>query len=55
MWQDSELQSCQRFATSTELTREMLEVFVQSIRIDSNGALDITWNFRDYIDTGIPQ
>ena len=55
MWRDSELQSCQRFAASTELTREMLEVFVQSIRIDSNGALNITWNFRDYIDTGIPQ
>lgn len=53
--EDTELQSCQRFAAATELTREMLEEFIQVIRVYNNGAIEIVWNFKDYNDDSIPQ
>ena len=41
------LPSCGRFLL--ELTREMLEEFIQVVRVYDNGALEIVWNFEDYI------
>lgn len=53
--QNNELKGCQRFASATELTREILEEFIQVIRVYSNGAMEIIWNFKDYTNTCIPQ
>lgn len=51
--QNNEMKSCQRFASATELTREMLEEFIQVVRVFDNGPIEITWNFEDYINACI--
>lgn len=53
--QNNELKSCQRFASATELTREMLEEFIQVIRVFDKGPIEIAWNFEDYINACIPR
>lgn len=52
---NNEMKSCKRFASATELTREMLEEFIQVVRIYDNGTLEIVWSFEDYTNTCIPQ
>lgn len=52
---NNELKNCKRFASATELTREMLEEFIQVIRVYDNGPMEIVWNFEDYINACIPQ
>lgn len=51
---NNELKSYQRFASAAELTREMLEKFVEVIRIHNSGTIEIVWNFKDHMNTCIP-
>lgn len=48
---NNEMKSCQRFSSAAELTREMLEKFVDVIRMHNSGAIEIVWNFKDYMNT----